>query len=626
MIFFFVGPHERMINLAVLLLVLASSSAEEKCFGLLKASSVALCPGRVLAYCYNVSDHGVSLSASQTMQHVCFSEIAGVCSSSLNFSNIINAQFELYTTLKAKRKDLYIQSSQNSNEFFGVWSSKKMPPSFRMGGEGSRVMVFIHSMIEFIQYFNWTEVLVMVDVSIPLYQYIAENFNRVVPSQFTVTYIYFQRSQSIYRRLTESFKKMESKVIVSLLPLPLLVEVFCMKLDTWKQHVWLTHSFHGTISSVPCMRNLIMFQQIEALSDTFNYSLNDFHFDQLFRMSTPEQKFVLNKCVSASAEDEIFHIFLWHGNNWSLISTYNSAKGLIPIYDSNISLIRRVQVPISVFLIISSYVFSLLLLFIVTVVLLLYLFFRNEPDVKATNVPLGLLIFTGCYGITIYMLIVNSSMLFDYHKVNMKIRNMFCVLNSWLHGMSCPTALIISTLLVKLLQIYRFFHFFARIKRYERHNIVMVSFVLALMSPCVFICSLFTFLDPPTSTASLDMVKPHALINYPCSTEMSTIRLSLLLLYILLLACSLAAAATMVRKVTIPEFKDTKKINAFVYLFLFILFIGFLYIGLLDNVGVSMNYTYLLWMSCHGAFVLASQIFLFVPKLLPGLRTILKSR
>ena len=81
-----------------------------------------------------------------------------------------------------------------------------------------------------------------------------------------------------------------------------------------------------------------------------------------------------------------------------------------------------------------------------TILLVLYIIFHSEPNVKSTSVSLSILIFTGCYLLVTFNLVLtlNRQYILD-----------LCMVIVWLRGVGLSIPLILATLLVKLLKVYR---------------------------------------------------------------------------------------------------------------------------------------------------------------------------
>ena len=94
----------------------------------------------------------------------------------------------------------------------------------------------------------------------------------------------------------------------------------------------------------------------------------------------------------------------------------------------------------------------------VTAVLILYLYFRNEPEVKATSSTVSLGMFVGCYLMLSFvpLLLVESNpdMILGHPAAGSDI---VCNILVWLSGLGPPTMLILGALFIKMIRVYIIF-------------------------------------------------------------------------------------------------------------------------------------------------------------------------
>lgn len=91
----------------------------------------------------------------------------------------------------------------------------------------------------------------------------------------------------------------------------------------------------------------------------------------------------------------------------------------------------------------------------VTVVLVLYAWFRHDPEVKTTSTTVSFCMFTGCY-----VLLLHVFLLLIAYEPAMKVAlqaDITCNMLAWSSGIGLPPALILSTLFVKMLRVYSVF-------------------------------------------------------------------------------------------------------------------------------------------------------------------------
>ena len=92
----------------------------------------------------------------------------------------------------------------------------------------------------------------------------------------------------------------------------------------------------------------------------------------------------------------------------------------------------------------------------VTIMLMGYVYFCNEPEVKSTSFMFSLLIFLGCYLNLTFLLF-----LLCFHQpvmISEDTLNAICGIFPWISGLGISIALIIATVLVKLARVYHIFN------------------------------------------------------------------------------------------------------------------------------------------------------------------------
>ena len=113
----------------------------------------------------------------------------------------------------------------------------------------------------------------------------------------------------------------------------------------------------------------------------------------------------------------------------------------------------------------------------VTFILLLYIYYHNEPEIKATSVTLSLLMFLGCYIILFYMLMV---ILYTQSLVPSDSSFNICLALLWSGLTSFSLPLILATLLVKMLRVYHIFNHFGKVGRMYS-DVALLIYVLLLI-------------------------------------------------------------------------------------------------------------------------------------------------
>ena len=85
-----------------------------------------------------------------------------------------------------------------------------------------------------------------------------------------------------------------------------------------------------------------------------------------------------------------------------------------------------------------------------SIMLISFIYFRNEPEIKSTSFSLSLLVFLGCYLTLIYL---SLNLHLHQPSPNEKL-SILCFFLHLLSGLGIPGALILATLIIKMLRIY----------------------------------------------------------------------------------------------------------------------------------------------------------------------------
>ena len=145
-----------------------------------------------------------------------------------------------------------------------------------------------------------------------------------------------------------------------------------------------------------------------------------------------------------------------------------SATGESPDEDTRVSMIEITPVH-------SGIVLSV---FVSSFIFVTYIYFRKEPEVKATSVPVSFSMFIACYLSLFHVL----SLLLPY--LLEKRTTVTCNIQLWLSNVSLPTTLIFSTLFVKMLRVYIIFFKPHSYKKKLLSDPFLCAYILLLLVPC----------------------------------------------------------------------------------------------------------------------------------------------
>jgi gamma-aminobutyric acid type B receptor len=219
-----------------------------------------------------------------------------------------------------------------------------------------------------------------------------------------------------------------------------------------------------------------------------------------------------------------------------------------------------IPLPVAILFYTSSGIISI---FITLTLILMFTVVYNEPEVKATSPWLTILIFIGGYFniASSILLITHQSWLFDEAPYLV-----LCTISSWLAY--CGINLINVTVLVKLVRVYRVFTHFGRMKKTWRNKyLFFVILGLAMIVPTVVTAT--TAIADPYKYEKIDnfMYNTNPPINLIClDCAQNLISTSVIIAYTITIVLFLISFAVLTRKVDRKDFKDTKKILAFVFI------------------------------------------------------------
>ena len=430
-------------------------------------------------------------------------------------------------------------------------------------------------------------------------------------------------------------------IVVNVSPflvLPILCEAYKNKL-TWPKYAWILHSYR--FSDIPRTSNdecsihnilegIFVFQLIQ---EEINYQSDG-------RISTDREQpnpysYLLHDAVWTLIEvanlSVIYpewigttsptykHIYMYQVLNCTSTHTgvYNSRSRMLENFTTNTFV--KTNLPV-LRVLPSPYFLSLPALCFVlnTVLLVLFIYFRNETSVKSTSVCLSLLIFTGCYLLIAYtvILIADIPPMIDV-----------CMVLMWLSGLGISLPLILTTLLVKMLRVYRIFSLYRRVKpNVYTSECAHFLYTALILSPNVAIMIAWTIIDPHRTDDTYVEHPGFIIIEERCISEYISLWFLLLLIYYFLLSAAVVIVAIKSRKIRLAQFKDTKKVNFLIFSILFIGGSAFAY----SNIFASTRQYYFIpaYVLYFGHIVIAflCPITLFVPKIWPPLATRISSK
>ena len=251
-----------------------------------------------------------------------------------------------------------------------------------------------------------------------------------------------------------------------------------------------------------------------------------------------------------------------------------------------------------------------------TVILVLFLYWRNEPEIKATSPYLSLAMFAGCY--LLYTAIVFETVHRSF-VIGFEVFTAICNTDIWFGFIGYN--LIIGTLFVKLLRINQIFRVFRKTSKLWSDQFLFLG-VLLICSGILIILILWAAIDILHLEERRTYI-PSAQPPYYQSTRRCTSRnLGIWVITahayngtVILLVMFLAIQTRHIKR---SNFKDTKKVNAYIFTVVAInaIAVPLWYIFSYTQVEFEMG-AHISSVIAYLSIAILCQLFLFAPKTLP---------
>ena len=325
---------------------------------------------------------------------------------------------------------------------------------------------------------------------------------------------------------------------------------------------------------------------------------------------------------------KIFHIRLLrqvlistvHYANSSIIATSFNATTILEEAPSG-KLLIMTETPPLVYTAVFGFLIALATVF-TTLVLVLYIYFRKEPEIKATSFTLSLLMFAGCYLNLLYLcLLFYGNHVVD--SVDTSHDNALCLSSQWLSGTGISLILMLATLLVKMLRIYHIFHSTKKLQRlrFSRYSsdLALALYVLLILLPDILLNFIWNFVDRYQIHFKYQIRGGNIHLEKFCTSKHEAQLFGVIIIYLLILVLALTIVAVITRKIRLQHFKDTKKVNVLLFILCIGIVVVYSYWLLLRTVDTKGYISNLPLQIGHLMLIIFFQSFLFVPKILPPL-------
>ena len=302
------------------------------------------------------------------------------------------------------------------------------------------------------------------------------------------------------------------------------------------------------------------------------------------------------------------------------VGSYNPVTGQIvldqeidPIQDVNeILRIKKNSVPIPVTVILLI-VTGVCIIF-TTIMLVLFIYYRRSAEIKATSFNLSFLMFVGCYLLFFSTLFHTASDLIDYNGP------FFCNIVAWCASLG--SNFVYGTMLVRMLRAYRIFSYFRRMgrKRWSDWFLCVVVLIIvgvdALLLLIWALVDVFTIQEAETNQATAS--PPYIEVMLYCYSKHLNIWVSLVVAKVGILIFVVAILAFKTRKIRQKHFKDTKKVNIFLFMNILLICVTGPLWWVLRELNYSASSVISLYVGYAGSAALC-QLLLFAPKVMPPL-------
>ena len=372
----------------------------------------------------------------------------------------------------------------------------------------------------------------------------------------------------------------------------------------------------------------LLYDLVWAMAIALNTNL--YQNDSYMRQANPQ----------ATVAEVMYYIKSFHGHSdWTfrifhvrnlrqvLISTMQYSNSSITVSSFNSHMLENApdgELPVVVihppfvYTVVLGLLIALMTVF-VTLTLVLYIYFRKEPEVKATSFTLSLLIYLGCYLNLLYL----SLLLYAHHTSDsndIARDNALCLSLQWLSGPGVPLPLMLATLLVKMLRVYHIFYSttLRRIGRYCSDP-ALALYVLLILFPDIFVNLIWTIFDPYQIHLEYHTRDGCIYMEKFCRSNYKKLLFGLLSTYLLILIKALVVVAIITRKVRRQHFKDTKKVNVLLFILYPGIIITYCYWTLLQVLYTERYIAALSVYIPHSVVIISFQSLLFVLKVIPPL-------
>jgi hypothetical protein len=293
---------------------------------------------------------------------------------------------------------------------------------------------------------------------------------------------------------------------------------------------------------------------------------------------------------------------------------YNGSIAPLSGYHRNISdsfeqTIKRVHIALSATIL----AIAAILAVVGIIVLILFIYHWNAPDIKATSPILSITILLACY-------LLYLSAIFTAVRNSFTMGTIFailCTLEWWTFIIGIQ--IIFATLFFRLLRVYRIFFHYQKVGKLWSDGGILI-FIALVSSVSVILLILWTGIDTLRTVELEEFLStgssPRIDVYLDCESDYIGAWLGVIIGYNGLIMIAVLALAIMTRKVKIESFRDTKEVNAFVFTTVFVIVVFIPLSLILQGTSDAALYsTFVLREVCLILVPIACKVFVFAPKI-----------
>ena len=197
-----------------------------------------------------------------------------------------------------------------------------------------------------------------------------------------------------------------------------------------------------------------------------------------------------------------------------------------------------------------------------TIVLILFIYYRKAPYIKATSPLFSYIILFSCF----FLFISAALSAVQYGFTSDKTYGILCLCDQWFFAIGIQA--IFATLFIRLLRVSRIFFNYNPVGKAWSDQVLTLC-ILAIVMGTVIIHIAWTVVEGPAFSKKEDFIyngePPYYNVELRCDTARNPIFISFAFAYPAVFMLGVLILAIKTRKVRIDSFKDTKTVNIFVF-------------------------------------------------------------